>query len=244
MSELLALQEISKLEMEIKSLESQILSLRVKVEEKRKSIKHIKKISELDNIRAPFLLRDIYVFTYYWRGVYACQHAIFYGIPREPEYKDAISKLSPDPTARKMKIPTSNYNVVCPIKVSYSCIGYSKTLEPIYEWNEPLRKDDAPTLSSIDKSVIYLIGDHNDKSDYEIILGVFTDPKKLASELMNWSNNWSNKVYSPYVNLYLVQGNESCVLMYSKSHSFNPRDYPEEYIPTIIAAKTQELLSS
>jgi hypothetical protein len=242
-SELVIMEEINNLVKQIKSHQQDIFALRKRADEKRKSLKHLNKLADMDNIKTPFLVRDVYVFTYYWRGVYANQHAIFYGLPKETEYKVAIEKLGSEPKARKMKIPSSCFNTINPIKVSYTTCFYSKTLEPIYEWNEPLRKDTDPALSSIDKSVIYLVGDYNEKSDYEVVLGVFTDAKKLAAELMKWIDGViPMPVNAPFVNLHLVQGNEARLLTFGKANRFDPTNYPSEYIPTIIAMKTQELL--
>lgn len=227
------LKDIKKINEEINSLHSKIHVLRRELDKKKKMVMPIDKVkSLLADLKVPFLLRDIYVFTYYYKGCYAWQHAIFYGLPKKSEYWQARNKLAKEDDGGTMKVASHNFNKV------QGFLVYPRNLPTDYIWSEKLRDDDAPPLSPIDKSIIYILTDDKEKGEFDTVLGVYTNPVELVNMLeMVYSSSWSSveKTSSDFirnchirVSLYVVHGTECCVLYpceKSDNISFNPSQY-------------------
>ena len=238
------LQSISKIESEIESYRIKIYNLQRELEQRKKVVANNKVNVLLSDLKVPFLLRDLYVFTYYYKGCYPWDYAIWYGLPRQSEYKDTVKKLSPEENAATMKIASHNFNKIVKFSASER---HAKPSD--YEWTEKNREDDASPLSLIDKSVIYVVVDETEKSEYETVLGVYTNPVELAKVLEEWDYS-PPSIYHvvgcfPTVHIHVVQGNECCILYPSKDPdekiSFSPHDYKANIAQVILTLTNKAL---
>lgn len=233
---------ISKINYEIDSLRAKIYRLEDELKSKKNKIKSYSKINPLlYDIKVPFLLRDVYVFTYFYKGCYAWQHAIFYGLPRKSEYSETIEKLCKEDDAGTMRIASSNFNKVQGFD---SCYRMGRPAD--YIWSEGLRDDSAEPLAPIDKGVIYVLTDDKEKGEYDTVLGVYTNPVELAKKLEMWDSDTLRSCYVK-VSIYVVQGNECCILYPYKNLSkdeisFMREDYKGN-IAHVLLALTEKALS-
>ena len=229
--------EIKVLQTKIDALEREVSELNRELHKKKTELISEAQIAKLlSDYKVPWQLREIYVVTYYYKGCYAWGHAIFYGVPRESQYKDALSRISREETWKGLKVPTTEFNKIVLDQTAVESKENNRV------WNEGIRKMDDPPLASIDRHVLYIVTDGYDKSEFEIVLGVFTDPKELARQLSIYYHSYR----SWGVDLYLVEGSESCILTPNKdrkSCTFFINSYPEEALATVILAKTNEILA-